>query len=300
MSGFSLDWLRRREPYDVAARDRELARAFAATLTRSSSCPVRVLDLASGTGASFRALAPAVGIDQHWLLADYDIELAAVHAEETAHWARTAGWSTNIEQVDTGTRVEVRAGTRSWVAEACIVDVHDLDALAFAQFDGVTTSAFLDLVSEPWLDGFARRLAYARRPLLAMLSVDGRRDWQPNLPGDDAIGTAFEQHQARDKGLGAALGPAAAQRLAGLLQASGMTTKLVRADWQIGPAATDMLRCLLEETVHAASEARPDCEPSFERWHAHRRAQLSQGLLSLTVGHLDLLALPGADGDSSA
>jgi hypothetical protein len=300
MSGFSLEWLRRREPYDVAARDRELARGFAATLARSSRSPVRVLDLASGTGASFRALAPVVGIDQHWLLADNDIGLAAAQAEETAHWARTAGWSTSIEQVDTGTCVEVRAGTRSWVAEACVVDVQDLDALAFEQFDAVTTSAFLDLVPAPWLDGFARRLAYARRPLLAMLSVDGRRDWQPNRHGDDAIGQAFEQHQARDKGMGAALGPAAAQRLAGLLQAAGMTTKLVRADWQIGPAATDMLGSLLDETLHAASATRADCRPSFERWHAHRRAQLSQGLLSLTVGHLDLLALPAAEGDSSA
>lgn len=268
MNGFSLAWLRQREPYDLAARDRDCAARFAAALRQRGSRPLRVLDLASGSGASFRALAPLVGTEQAWTLTDNDAELLAA----------------------AGT---VPAGDARWNAHGRIIDLaRQLDELDFAAFDAVTTSAFLDLASQAWLDRLAAKLAAANLPLLATLSVDGRRSWHPALPDDAAILAAFEQHQASDKGFGAALGPASASHLAGVLRASAYEVTLARSDWRLGRNARAMLVPLLDDTSRAACAARPDQASAFSRWSETRRRQLAQGALSAEIGHLDLLALP--------
>lgn len=285
MSGFSLAWLRQREPFDLAARDRGCAVRFASALGRCARRPVHVLDLASGSGASFRALAPLVGIDQRWTLTDNDVDLLAAQSEEIARWAATQGrpW------VDPGSR---------WIAQGRVIDLaRQFDALDFRAFDAVTTSAFLDLVSRAWLEAFARKLKASNLPLLAMLSVDGRRVWHPAMPGDAAVHAAFEQHQSLDKGFGAALGPAAAPCLAGLLRSSGYEVTLARSDWHIGGDAHAMLVPLLDDTLHAACEACPDQAVNFSMWATARRSLLAEGALSVDIGHLDLLALPPASPD---
>src|SRR6185312_14115446 len=66
MSKFSADWLALREPADRAARDRGLARRFAAALPPRP----RIIDLGAGTGATARALAPFVA--GTWILVDRD------------------------------------------------------------------------------------------------------------------------------------------------------------------------------------------------------------------------------------
>ena len=91
-AGFSADWLQRREPFDAAAR--------AATAPRlklqqrlvawrpSGNAPLRVIDLACGTGANLRWLAPQLGGRQQWLVVDHDAALlrrwpAALKAAES-------------------------------------------------------------------------------------------------------------------------------------------------------------------------------------------------------------------------
>lgn len=54
MSGFSAEWLTLREPYDLNARNPTVIDAVAAALEPLSS--VRIVDLASGTGSTIRAL----------------------------------------------------------------------------------------------------------------------------------------------------------------------------------------------------------------------------------------------------
>lgn len=269
MSGFSLDWLRQREPFDLAARDRGCAQRFAATLAQVAARPLRILDLASGSGASLRALAPVIGVDQVWTLTDNDADLVSAQAAVAPHWRM----------------------------QSLAIDLaRDLDVLDLAAFDGVTTSAFLDLVSQAWLDRFAAKLAAAKLPLLAALSVDGRRIWHPPLPDDATVLAAFARHQSSDKGFGPALGAAAVSCLAGRLRRDGYAVSLARSDWRIGRDAVAMLRALLDETSHAACEARPDQANICSRWLDVRRVHLECGVLSLEVGHLDLLALPpGAD-----
>jgi SAM-dependent methyltransferase len=78
--GFSSDWLALREPYDRRARNQAVLDAAAAAL--KSCSPVRVVDLACGTGSTLRALSPHLQARQNWKLVDHDPGLLA-HAMAT-------------------------------------------------------------------------------------------------------------------------------------------------------------------------------------------------------------------------
>ena len=77
MTGFSTDWLAQREPFDTAARALAwpsfgpLLETIRPTATAGASTPLRVLDLACGSGANLRALAPRLGGAQVWQMVDH-------------------------------------------------------------------------------------------------------------------------------------------------------------------------------------------------------------------------------------
>ena len=70
MSGFTPGWLAAREPADHAARSLraplELAKKFAKMVGERAQGPVRLVDLAGGTGNNVRFLAPLIRGEQHW------------------------------------------------------------------------------------------------------------------------------------------------------------------------------------------------------------------------------------------
>jgi hypothetical protein len=296
MSGFDAQWLARREPFDAQARDPALAGAFAASLRAPPDGVRRIIDLAAGTGANFRWLAPHLGGDQEWRLVDHDPLLRAVQATAIGRWAAAAGWSFRTF----ADAVEVRAGEVRWLARAHAFDLTEpLGALGLARFDGVTTAAFLDLVSADWLGKLADSLACAARPLLAVLTVDGRREWSPPLAADQTVHSAFQRHQGADKGFGSALGDAATAALGRLLVARGFDVRIAASDWRIAAPHPEMLGQMLVEACAVACEAAPEQAPAVQRWRAVREAQLEAGELALTVGHSDLLALPPEASDGA-
>ena len=291
MSGFSSDWLRQREPFDTAARDRELARRFAGALNQRRQGTLRIIDLAAGSGANFRVLAPLLNGDQAWLLVDHDPHLLDAQSAETMRWALREGW--RCEKFDAG--IAVHTGTAAWRAQARQLDLAQaLPQLDFTACDAVTTTAFLDLVSADWIDTFCDQLVNSQRPLFATLTVDGRREWQPAHAADAFIGESFNRHQTGDKGFGRALGSAATHYLAQRLAVSGYTVTTARSDWQLGTAHGAMLRHMAEESVAVARETDFSAAASYADWLAQRTALIDAGSLMLTVGHLDLLALPPA------
>jgi len=173
-----------------------------------------------------------------------------------------------------------------------------LESVDAAAFDGVTTTAFLDLVSAEWLDRLVNWLYAGKRPFLATLSVDGRRVWSPDHPGDSRIDAAFRHHQGGDKGFGVSVGPAAASELAHRLRARGLPVQLDNSDWCVDGSAADMLERLAREAHAVACEADPGHRAEFDRWLAERIAQIAQGRVSLRVGHIDLLSIPLAGGQA--
>jgi SAM-dependent methyltransferase len=266
VSRFAYDWLALREPYDRAARSGALADRFAKALGPAP----RLVDLGCGTGANLRYLAPRLAQEQRWLCLDHDPDLLARADAALGGWRGEIGWrgSVRFEPLDLATT---------------------LDSLAL-DGAGVTASALLDLTSAAWLDRLAERCRGSS--LLMALSFDGRLSWRPALDEDEMIRDLFLAHQRTDKGFGPALGPDAPFHLAKRLAGMGHKVVIAPSDWQLSPADRALLEATLAGVVAAAGEIREDAR--LADWAAQRRMQIARGELGLTVGHLDLLALPEA------
>jgi SAM-dependent methyltransferase len=292
-SGFSTGWLRQREPFD------EVARADSAPLVGwiadrpAGSAPWRVLDLACGTGANLRALAPRLGPGQQWQVVDHDPALLAALPDALASWAAGRGHRVDLDG-DPALQGTLRlrgAGFSATVVRRRLDLLHGLDSLGFPAGGLVTASALLDLVSVPWLQALLDRALPARAALLFALTVDARLAWDPADPEDRAVQALFEQHQHRDKGFGPALGAQAAAWTVQYLAAAGWPTRQARSDWLIdGAEAPDMLRAMLDGAAGAACEQSPADAARVQAWAQRRHAALRRS--RLRVGHLDIAARP--------
>ena len=264
---FSPDWLRLREPFDHAARSVALVERLAAVLPDAPT----LVDLGCGLGSDLRFVAPHLSSSAHWTLVDHDPLLLHHAAASVEAWS--AAHPAHAPRTLTARTLDLRTGFPD------------------GPWDAVVTQALLDLVSEDWLVALADWLSERSVPLLAALTVDGRVDWSPSHPLDAEVQAAFRAHQLLDRGFGASPGPRAAQRMATLLAERGFTISIETADWQVPANATDMLRFMVDGTAGAARVTH--AEPSrVDAWHAQRTADVSATAVSLTVGHLDLLALP--------
>jgi hypothetical protein len=295
--GFGLDWLRLREPQDLRARSRGLARCFGtAVRARAGTATASLVDLGAGSGANFRALAPLIPGDQDWRLIDHDRVLLAHQSAEIAQWARGQGY-----RVTHGSGVvTVAAGGAHWRAHSIDLDLaRDLEALSLASVHGVTCAALIDLVSEPWLERLIDRLG-ARPPLLAALTVDGRRAWRPGHGEDKTIADAFGRHQRGDKGFGPALGAQAPAFLETVLNRRGYRVTSEVSAWQLGVGDAALLAALIDGAAEAAAEVAPASAAAIARWRTDRHGALAAGALHLDVGHVDILAVadesPGPQG----
>lgn len=294
MTGFSAGWLALREPFDRSARRAASAGFDLPALGRRlrGGAPVLgVLDLACGTGANFRELAPRLGGAQRWLLVDHDPVLLAALPGVLAAWAASQGFAMRAEGE------QLRIEGPDWHAEVQplridLAQESGLSALPLAEVALVTASALLDLVSAHWLDDLLVRARAARLALLFALTVDGRMGWTPKLEADDLLARLFEAHQQRDKGFGVALGSAAVNRAADRLRALGYELQLTCSDWDIdgseGAQAQAMLTALVEGSAAAASEQGPEAVIEIAEWAAARMRLLAR--TRLCIGHGDLLA----------
>ena len=288
-TGFSADWLRQREPFDLAARSQSLANGFRKALGSQAPVPLRIVDLASGSGANFRALAPLLEADQEWRLVDHDPLLLAAQRTEITAWASRHGWHCH----DHEGALAIHAGTARWLVRGQQLDlVRNLEDIDLASCDGLVTTAFLDLVAAAWLDRLSALLSRTRRPLLATLTVNGRRTWCPGRPADRLVTDAFLSHQDGDKGFGPSLGVRATPYLAASLATAGYQISTPASDWHIGQEHHDMLLSMAKEAAAVATETDPSNGPTVCSWLADRASDIHQGLLSLEFGHLDLLAVP--------
>ncbi len=288
--GFTLDWLRLREPFDRAARD---AAAQALCLPQWSASRRRghaaltVIDLGGGTGANLRYLAPMLSGSQRWHIVDHDAALLDALPQAMQAWVR--------RQDPHGLHCETR-GAALYIGGAGLqIEVHrqrldlaqDLDRLPIDGADLITASALLDLVSEAWLD---RLLALGRLHSVAWLfalNVNGRIEWQPTDRDDAQILSLIEAHQRRDKGFGAALGPSAPSLAAQRLKSAGYTVRTAASDWI---ASGDLLTELARAMAGAAIEQSPASRDTVQAWRGRRLAIAERS--TLRVGHTDLIAVP--------
>lgn len=292
VESFSADWLQQREPFDTAARTAAAGplqlQARLATRRPASGTPWRVIDLACGTGANLRWLAPRLGGSQEWLVVDHDTTLLRCWPERLGVLA-----APDAMQAPLGFS---GPGFQALIVRQQLDLALGLETLPWHAAHLVTASALLDLVSAAWLQRLVTAAVAARVALLFTLSVDGRHDWVPSDPLDSKVSGLFGGHQRRDKGFDPALGAAAVPRLRRALRGSGYRVFSAPSDWQIdgqdGPHAAALQRALVDGMATAASEQDPISGAAIDAWRQRRHALAASG--SVRVGHLDLLALPPA------
>lgn len=294
MTGFSADWLALREPFDHAARGASAASLdlrAAALRMRGGDPTLEVLDLACGTGANLRELAPRLGGAQRWILVDHDARLLDALPHALHAWAHSRGFALHAEHGG------LRISGGDWDAQVrtlCVDLALGLDDVPLSGTQLVTASALLDLVSSQWLAMLLMRALEEKAALLFALTVDGRVAWEPGVPGDADIDRLFAAHQRRDKGFGEALGGKAVDVLTHLFAAAGCEWRVAASDWRInareGAQALAMVSAMVEGAGAAALEQDPSAGALVNEWIARRMAIVDS--TRLLVGHQDVLAMP--------
>jgi SAM-dependent methyltransferase len=261
---FSAEWLKLREPYDLRARNPDVLDALTAMLKDRPS--VAVVDLACGTGSTFRALSPRIKARQDWRLVDNDLSLLARAPQSSPPTINVATVPIDLNR--------------------------DLEIALDGPADLVTTSALLDLVSEEWLIRLAVEAAARRLPVYAALSYDGRAELSPSEPLDARIVAAVNRHQRTDKGFGPALGPDAARAAIAAFERVGYAVVHGEADWEFGPQDREIQHETLSGWSAAAREIGEPALPDIVDWLERRRTHVAAGRSSIRVGHVDFLARP--------
>lgn len=295
MSGFSADWLALREPADKAARDRSpigtLVGNWAvqrATAVQDPS-PLRIVDLGSGSGANLRYLAPRLGRAQSWRLVENDAALLAHSPRVIRDWARAHSWTF---AADAENLYIESPGFSATVAQQPLDLATQLERLTLRDADLVTASALLDLVSHAWIDSLLAGCHSAGCAVLLALSYDGRIIWRPGLAFDDTITAVLNRHQHGDKGFGPAAGPQAAAYANERLRQAGYIVRQGRSDWRLTAADAPLQAVLAKGWAEAATETAPADGARIGAWLKQRRALIERAACELTVGHVDLFALP--------
>ena len=286
-------WLALREPADIRARSAALTRAVVYLLARHiDQGPLRLLDLATGTGSNVRYLADRLPAPQHWLLVDQDLALIGEVADRMSAWGAARGCEMtpepkgivlHREQLECHIRIRrLQLGT---LEEPGIFPDRHL----------VTASALLDLVSERWLRALATQCRVTGSTVLFTLNYNGQSRCEPVEPEDEMVRDLMNWHQkTSDKGFGRAAGPDAVECAERSFGENGYRVRREASDWELAPQARALQRELIEGWASAATEIAPEHAPLIRSWLARRLAHVEAVHSRITVGHEDILAwLPG-------
>lgn len=262
---FDAAWLSLRQRADHGARSRTLVHALRLEGRRRGWS--HLLDLGAGTGSNLRYISNRVPWAKEWVLVDHDDDLLA----------------------------KVRAPTHTVRVRTVTGDL-DVEGLAEVdEADVVTASALLDLVSESWLTSLRDRCATTGKAAYFALSYDGTVEWHRTSSDamDALVADAVNEHQRRDKGTGAALGPTATDVARRLFEEAGYRVTVAPSPWTLrAPRDVLLVDALVAGWVEAAAEVRPDAADAIRGWgEAAVRRVRDEGAV-VRVGHLDMLALP--------
>ncbi len=286
MSVFSSTWLDLREPVDAEARSAQLVDRVARSC--GAGRPLRILDLASGTGANLRYLAPRLGGEQEWTLIDKDPVLIGAIPDRLAAWARTveAGFIPASAGAMRITAPGFTCRARSWSLDL----VNGLYHRDTGDVQLVTASALLDLVSLDWLRALALYCHRRGAAVLFALTYDGRIFAEPADLMDEQVCKLVNRHQRTDKGFGPALGPASVRAVLQLFTELGYRVQAEPSDWHVGAREAPLQSMLVDGWLGAAVEMAPGDASELQAWRRRRGLQIEHSRLQLTVGHVDIAA----------
>ena len=127
--------------------------------------------------------------------------------------------------------------------------------------------------------------------MLVTLSVVGRVELAPAHPFDQRVMEAFNAHQRRRTSGGHLLGPQAAEAATAAFRRRGLEVVERPAPWRIGRRHSALAAEWLTGWVDAACERAPELAEQAGPYAERRLAEVASGGVSVTVHHVDLLAL---------
>ena len=263
------EWLDLREPADAAARAHDLVGHLRRHLPATGRRLIH--DLACGTGAMGRWLAPLLPGPQRWVLHDRDPDLLEAAAVDLP-----------VASAD-GAPVAV---------ETRLADITELDTDDLACATLITASALLDLMTEDELAGLVGVCAEVGCPVLLTLSVTGRVRLAPADPLDASVAAAFDAHQRRVTAAGRLLGPDAVAFAEEEFRRLGADVLVRPSPWRLRAAQADLAAEWLTGWVGAACEQEAELAAEAGAYAERRLAQARAGELAVTVDHADLLVVP--------
>ncbi len=262
-------WLDLRESADASARAKDLVVQLSRRLPTGGTHVIH--DLACGSGAMGRWLAPLLPGPQRWVLHDRDADLLALAAADLPGPAAD------------GAPVAV---------ESRLSDITQLGADELAGATLITASALLDLLTREELAALVRACVDAVCPVLVALSVTGRVQLVPVDPLDARVGAAFDAHQRRVTPRGRLLGPDAVEAAVAGFRRLGAEVVVGPSPWRLGAPESDLAAEWFTGWVDAACEQEPALAADVELYRRCRLKEAEAGILAVTVGHADLLVLP--------
>jgi hypothetical protein len=264
----SRSWLDLREAADVKARAQELVGQLR---RRVPAGPWLIHDLACGSGAMGRWLAPLLTGPQHWVLHDRDADLLALATVDVPGSAADGS--------------EVAVETR-------LSDVTQLSPDDFAGATLLTASALLDLLTSEELTALIYACSGAGCPVLFALSVTGRVQLLPADPLDARVAAAFDAHQRRMTPRGRLLGPDAVEAAVEGFRRLGAEVVVRPSPWRLGATESELAVEWLTGWVDAACEQEPALTLDVDLYQRRRLSEAAAGAFAVTVGHADLFVLP--------
>jgi SAM-dependent methyltransferase len=275
MSGFAPEWLDLREGADHRSRNRKLERALAKHF--DGWRPVTVVDLGCGTGSNLRATSPLLGPEQQWTLVDHDQALLKAAAQRLAAWADGADRQ--------GGTLALFKGAKRINVEFRRADLAgDLEGALGPNANLVTASALFDLASPEFIARLAAAVAVRKSAFYTVLTYDGDQRWTPEHEADAALVAAFNAHQRRDKGFGAAAGPDAPDALSEAFAAAGYAVQEGDSAWRLGAGDEALISALAAGFADAVQETSQVDAQTVLAWRSSPRT-------GAVVGHSDTLAL---------
>ena len=267
MSGFSISWLDLREGADFTARDKTLATQALEWLgqTNDHISPDRIIvDLGAGTGSTLRALTKLGANNIVWRLVDLDGKL--------------------LDEA-------LRRHGKQCLIEDYQADLTITEELPLTGAHIISASALFDLASTTFIDALINRIDARKTAVYAALNYDGTTTWFPAHSLDEKVLAAFNQDQLRDKGFGHALGPQCTDYLQQVLENKGYRISIKASPWELGAKDEAMTSELISGIAGAVSEGYGLTPQEVDEWKHFRLAHATDG--HCTIGHWDLLALPG-------
>ena len=281
------EWLRLREPADVACRSEALTRAVRDAL--DSAEPVSIVDFGTGTGSNLRYLMERLGGRQGWTAVDRSADLLAELPPRVASWAGARGYDTQPR----GGSCHVRAPHFECEVDTRQRDLRLLDEDLFEGRRLVTASALLDLVPKSWLRTLAARCRAAGAVALFTITYNGHSSCTPAEDEDELVRELFNRHQKANAGFGApAEGPDATASAERCFTEAGYRVERAPSPWSLGRDHHELQRFLIDGWAQAASEVARGHAAAIASWRARRLAHVAAGCSHIVVGHDDLAAWP--------